>query len=271
MREHLGQARSLHYQLERQAWFLDAAEIYCTAVRALGEELAAPAVSSRGMQSLRRYLAGYADSESFTSLAGQTQELEEALAGIRYAVRINGARVTVSRYEGEPDYGAEVEETFARFKQGAAGSYLVKLPEHAGMDHVEARIAGLVAKLYPDVFAALDSYCTRHNGYLDPVIGRFDREVQFYLAYLELTGRCAAAGLPFCYPDVSARSKEIAAQDTFDIALANKLVAGGAASRRVRLLHVRVFLDKAEGLAEIASVPTVPVKQGGMHDARGAP
>jgi DNA mismatch repair protein MutS len=224
MRQHLEQVQKLHYQLQKQAWFLDAVEIYCQAVRTLAEELAARDVTSRGFHGFARYLAGYAGSERFTSLAEQTQALKDALARIRYAVRINGPRVTVSRYEGEPDYGAEVEETFAKFKQGAVKSYLVKLPEHAEMDHVEAQIAGLVARLYPDEFGTLAGYCTRHRDYLDPVIGRFDREVQFYLAYLELTGRFKAAGLPFCYPSVSARSKEIAAEETFDIALANKLV-----------------------------------------------
>jgi len=227
MRQHLEQVRKLRYQLQKQAWFLDAVEIYCTAVRALAEELAARDVTSRGFRGLRRYLAGYAGSERFTSLAAETQALKDALAQVRYAVRIHGSRVTVSRYEGEPDYGAEVAETFAKFKQGAVKSYLVRLPEYAEMDHVEAQIAGLVAKLHPDVFGTLDRYCTRHRDYLDPIIGRFDREVQLYLAYLELISRYKAAGLPFCYPRVSARSKDIAAEDTFDIALANKLVPGG--------------------------------------------
>jgi len=227
MREHLVQVRKLHYQLQKQAWFLDAAEIYCGAVRVLAEELAVRDVTSRGFRRFRRYLAGYADCERFTSLAAETQALKDALAGIRYAVRIAGPRVTVSRYDSEPDYSAEVEETFAKFKQGAVRSHLVKLPEFAEMDHVEAQIAGLVAKLYPDVFGMLTDYCTRHRDYLDPAIGRFDREVQLYLAYLELIGRFKAAGLPFCYPHVSARSKGIAAEETFDIALANKLVPAG--------------------------------------------
>ena len=227
MRQHLEQVRKLHYQLQKQAWFLDAAEIYCTAVRVLAEELAARDVTSRGFRRFRGYLAGYAGSERFTSLAAETQALKDALARIRYAVRIQGARVTVSRYEGEPDYGAEVEETFAKFKQGAVKSYLVRLPEYAEMDQVEARIIGLVARLHPDVFGTLDRYCARHRDYLDQTIGRFDREVQFCLAYLELIGRHKAAGLPFCYPQVSARSKETAAEDTFDLALANKLVPAG--------------------------------------------
>lgn len=227
MREHLAQVRKLHYQLQKQAWFLDAVELYCEAVRTLAEELAGCDVTSRGFHLFRHYLAEYLGCDSFTSLAMETQALKDALAGIRYAVRIHGSRVTVSRYEGEPDYGAAVEETFAKFKQGAVNSYLVKLPEFAEMDHIEAQIVSLVAKLYPDVFGTLADYCTRHRDYLDRTIERFDREVQFYLAYLELIGRFRAAGLPFCYPHVSARSKEITAEGAFDIALANKLVPVG--------------------------------------------
>ena len=229
MREHLAQAGKLHYQLQKESWFLDAVEIYCQAVPALAEELAARDVSSRGLRWLRGYLAGYASSERFTSLAGQTRGLKDAMARIQYAIRIRGARVTVGRYEGEPDYSAEVDETFAKFRQGAVKSYLVKERQLADMDHVEAQIAGLVARLYPDVVGSLGDYCARRRDYLDPAIARFDREVQLYLAYIEMTGRFRDAGLPLCYPQVCASSKEIAADQTFDIALASKLVPQGGA------------------------------------------
>jgi len=143
---------------------------------------------------------------------------------VRYAVHIRGSRVTVSAYDGEPDYSAEVEATFAKFKQGAVKDYRVKLPEFPDMNHVEAQVLDRVARLYPEVFGTLDDYCARHHDYLDPTIGAFDREVQFYLAYLAYIERLKAAGLPFCYPQVSTRSKEVAAEDAFDLALANKLV-----------------------------------------------
>jgi len=227
MREHLAQARKLHYQLQKQAWFLDAAGVYCDAVRGLAQELAGCEVTSRGFRQLGDYLAEYVGSDGLSSLAAETLALKDAIAGIRYAIRIYGPRVTVSRYEGEPDYSAQVQETFAKFQQGAVSNYLVRLPDLADMDHVEAQIAGLVARLYPDVFGTLAGYCARHRDFLDPVIARFDREVQFYLAYLELIGRLKAAGLPFCYPRVSARSKQVAVDDTFDIALACKLVPSG--------------------------------------------
>ena len=226
MRENLAQVQKLHYQLQQQAWFLDAVEIYCQAVSGLAAELAGSEAASRGFRRLGDFLAEYVGSERFTALAAETQALKDALAGIRYAIRIYGPRVTVSRYEGEPDYGVEVEETFARFAQGAVKSYLVALPELADMDHIEAQIAGLVARLYADVFSRLADFCARHRDYLDPVIGRFDREVQFYLAYIELIGRLRATGLQFCYPCVSAQSKQIFVEDGFDVALAEKLAPG---------------------------------------------
>jgi len=229
MSEHLAQAGKLHYQLQKQAWFLDAAGLYCDAVHGLARDLGSCELSSRGFHRLSDYLDDYTCSQAFTSLAAETQALKDALAQIRYAVRIQGPRITVSRYDGEPDYGAQVLETFSKFAQGAVKSYLVKVSELADMDHIEARIVGLVARLHPEEFAALAAYCSWHRDYLDPVVGRFDREVQFYLAYLQLNGRLKAAGLPFCYPEVSAASKQTLAEAAFDLALAAKLVPGGGA------------------------------------------
>jgi hypothetical protein len=227
MREHHTQLEKLHYGLQKQAWFLDAVEIYCDTVRTLSGDLSRCDVSSRGLDGFRAYLADYVASERFGLLAAETQALKQAFADVRYAVRSQGSRVTVSRYEGESDYSAEVTETFAKFQQGAVKSYLVKLPNFADMNHIEAKILGGVADLNPDVFSRLADFCVRQRDYLDPTIGRFDREVQFYLGYLELIGPLRDAGLPFCYPHVSARSREIAVDEIFDLALAGKLAADG--------------------------------------------
>jgi DNA mismatch repair protein MutS len=224
MREHLALVKKLRYRLQKQSWFVDAVEIYCAAVRALAEGLAERELMSRGLRGLRDYLAEYTESERFTSLEAERRAVKDAFAEARYAVRINGDRVTVGRYEGEPDYSAEVDQTFAKFQQGAVNSYLAKIPDYVEMDHVEARILDRVARLFPDEFGARRDFVARHDDYLDPTVGRFDREVQFYLAYLALVERLREGGLEFCYPHVSARSKETVAVETFDIALANKLV-----------------------------------------------
>jgi DNA mismatch repair protein MutS len=223
-RVYLANAESLHYRYQKARWFLDAAEIYCSAVRDLTEALTSFDIASRGLQAFRCHLVGYTESDGFLSLAADTQRLEQALAGVRYTVHINGGRVKVARYDDETDYSVEVEETFARFKRGAVKSYLVNLRDWADMNHVGGRILGLVARLHPEVFGPLDEFCARHADFVDATIARFDREVQFYVAYLEFIEPLRRADLSFCYPQVSARSKEVAARETFDLALANKLV-----------------------------------------------
>jgi len=90
---------------------------------------------------------------------------------------------------------------------------------------VAAQILELVARLFPEEFAALDEYCARHAAFLDEGIRRAHQELQFYLAYLDYIGPLRAAGLRFCYPEVSASSKDAHAVGTFDLALARKLVA----------------------------------------------
>ena len=223
VRRYLTLTKKQHYKYEKERWFLDSAAVYCDAVSALLAALVDLELSSRGFDALRDYLASYTNSERFTSMASEIRSVLDGLGRVRYALRIKGPRVTVSRSQDERDYSVEFEETFARFRQGAVEDHLVKIPDAGSMDHVEARIAQLVARLYPEEFKALDEFFARHGSFLDARIARFDREVQFYLAYLEYSERLAAAGLSFCYPTVSVHSKESSVEDAFDIALASKL------------------------------------------------
>jgi DNA mismatch repair protein MutS len=229
MRQQLLQEQKLHYRYQQERWFLAAVETYCDAVRALAEALSRLELRSAGVQAFREYLNAYSASSDFTSLVAETRQLLHNLADVQYCVHIQGNRVTVSPYADETDYSAEVEATFAKFKQGAAKDYRVKFSDWPEMNHVEAQILDLVARLNPGVFQELDEFSARHRDYLDETIRSFDREAQFYLAYLEFMGRFKSSGLDFCYPVVSAQSKEVYAQDTFDLALATKLVPGETA------------------------------------------
>jgi DNA mismatch repair protein MutS len=227
VRAHLRQLEKMSYRYHRAGWLLDAAAIYCDAVRTLAGCGPMARIGSRPLLALREYLTRYAASPGFARLAEDTEAQQEALGQIRYCVRIRGGRVDVTRYAEEADYSAEVLGTFERFKQGAVKDYRVPYRTEQGMNHVAAQILELVARLFPAEFAALREYRDRHAAFVDDVIGRADRELRFYLAYLEHIRPLRDAGLSFCYPEVCATGKEVFADQTFDLALAHKRVLGG--------------------------------------------
>ena len=225
MREHLGRKARAHYRYEQARWFLDAAITYRDTVGALARDLAAAESRSAGMHGLRDYLATHLASDGFATLLADTRRLSDDLARIRFRLQIEGSRIRVSLPDAdEPDYSAEVQLTFDKFKQGAAQEYRFRFDSPAWLNHVEAEILDRVALLYPGTFAELDAFCVRHEQFLDETVGRFDREVQFYVASLEHVERLRRAGLPFCYPEVTDRSRDEGCRGVFDLALAASLI-----------------------------------------------
>ncbi|HEY1699942.1 MAG TPA: hypothetical protein VGG75_09565 [Trebonia sp.] len=242
----LAQARTLRHRYQKERWFLDAAMAYHRAVPDLAGALQTTAldatapggtVTSRALTRFGNYLADYTGSEAFISLGNDTRRVSALLGAVGYCVTIKGSRVTVSRYEGEADHSAQVAATFAKFSGRAAKDYHGNFRNWPDMDQVEGQILDEVVRLFPGEFTALDEFCQRHAGYLDETIANFDREVQFYLAYLDYTAPLKSAGpltteaLPFTYPRVSETDKAVSAEAAYDLPLAAKLVSQPAAQR----------------------------------------
>lgn len=227
-RDRLVRFQKLHYKEQKQAWFLDAVDVYCEIINSFADELAISDLRSRGFLAFRDYLSSYRRSAAFNALLTETKELKADLAAIEYCVLTKGSSFTVRKYEAEADYSVEVEETFEKFKQGAVRDYRVKFSTSEDMNHIEAKILEFVASLHPELFAALDEFCSANGDFIDRTIAVFDREVQFYIAYLEYTGALRRARLPFCYPRISETSREVHDYEGFDIALAHKLLSANA-------------------------------------------
>jgi len=224
VRRYLKLKDSLYYNYHKKGWFLEAVSEYCKAVTSLSADLSNLQLISNGLLAFRSFLNTYTTSDDFKSLLAETEHLKERLASLKYSIIIKSNRVTVCDYEDQIDYSKEIERIFQKFRQGSVKDYTFKIRSTSGMNHVLANILDLVAKLNPQLFSDLDLYCSNHQTFLHPTIATFDREIQFYIAYLDYIANLRQAGLRFCYPAITNQKKEIFAYDTYDIALANKLV-----------------------------------------------
>lgn len=224
VRRHLALVEKLDFDYHKKGWFLGAALVYCNAVIELAGNLSQADLRSQGLQAFRKYLANYVRSPEFESLRTDAQKVKEGLMSIEYCVIIKSGKFSVRKRERETDYSIEIEKVFEKFRQGAVKNYLVDLPARSGMNHIEAKILEFVARLFPEPFAALDQFCSRHSRFVDETIRTFDREIQFYIAYLEFIADIRRKGLPFCYPQVSTTRREVFVRDGFDLALAHALL-----------------------------------------------
>lgn len=224
VRFRLQQLRERYYEHQNERWVLDAVLLYGDAVRRLHRDLSNGAIRSRGFSSIRNYLRDYTASKEFEALVAESVRLSERLSAIRYCIYIRGLHVEVHPFAGQADYGEEVRSTFERFQQGNVQDYTFKFAASPEMNQIEGQILDGVAHLHQELFSDLVRFRQDHEAsFLDQVIAAFDREVQFYIAFLDHAAKFKRCGLEFCYPEVDTAVKAVVSEEAFDLALADKL------------------------------------------------
>lgn len=220
MRGRLNVARNAWHRLQRQGWLIAAIETYCHTMELLRDDFAHIQAHSMGLRAFTEHVAGYVNGELFTALAAETEAMRDQLHKVRYMVHIEGLQVHVEKFDEQTDYSSAIAERFERFATEVNKDYRVALPEFNDMNHVEEQILECVAKLHPEAFGLLDRFCQHHEHFIEPGIARFEHEIHFYLSYLAFIGRLTAAGLTFCYPDLTDEPGVADVGDAFDLALA---------------------------------------------------
>lgn len=222
MRENLSSGESWYDNYLTRGRMLDAAERYIRSVDTLFGFLVKWNPSSKGLSTFVGYFRHYFNDESYKSFHQATIDVRRAFSCLRYCMLMKNGTIKVRAYDGEEDLSSQVEKTFMKFRQGKMKDYRQEMSDDPYADHVEAGVLALLAKTFPDAFAALDAYCTRFSHFDDETLLRFSREIQFYLVWLDMTDNLREQGLPFCYPEVSMEGKDLHAHQFFDLALALK-------------------------------------------------
>ncbi len=225
VREQLLRSQKLRNLRQAASWHLEAAGAYAATVTALAADLERADPRSRGLRALVDYLRNHLAGTGFREFARETSSLRHDLNEVTYSLFVRGSRITVAPFRRATEVRTYAAQLFDRFRSGDVTDppvhYRERDPE---MNHIEAQILEIVVRFQPELFARLSRYPHERPEFRDPVLVRFDREVEFYLAYLDLLVSLRAAGLEFCYPEVQDSPPEIYAEHTFDVALADRQV-----------------------------------------------
>jgi len=226
LRSCLAKTEEFHdYRYAYERWFLYAVALYVNTIEHLTGALQSDRVRSRGLLAFREYLNFRMSSEVFQRISGEARTLKSDLSSIQYCLLMKNGAVTVSSYDEEADLSDAVEEAFRKFYRPTPNHQRVTQQGESKMNHIQSQILDRLALLDPEVFHQLDQFYSLSQGFLDPTIVRFDREVQFYVAYLGYIDKLRRAGVKFCRPKVSETAKRLSCRGAVDLALAYRLNA----------------------------------------------
>lgn len=227
MRARIERSQKLHNLRQRHRWMLDAVEGYCTTVTELVQKSQGLNIRSSGLNKFVSFLNDYLRSEYFQTLSRNSHSLKEQISAIRYNLFISANRIVVTPHRGETDYGAEVEETFERFRHGTVNEYTVNFPNWPDMNPVEEKILEIVVNMQPLLFDEIQSFVASNINYADPTVVSVERELQFYISYLGYISKLDRAAVRFSFPELLKDTKCVEVRGLFDIALAQKVVGDG--------------------------------------------
>lgn len=202
---------------------IDFADRYCKAVMTLSAELCKFCFDSRGLENLSGYLKEYCRSERFEKFYCCLRQLKEELSKVEYCMLIGRGAIRVRKYEGQEDYSEKILETFEKFRKENDKQYIGNLPEAPAAEHVEEAVLKMVAKLYRGIFTDVNEFCAGYSDFEDDGILRFAREIQFYLAWMDLIRPLQGGRIHFNYPEICETADRLYVQDGFDIVLATKI------------------------------------------------
>lgn len=192
---------------------------YIEAVKKLRLEITEKKPRSNGLNTFLSYVNEYVESDTFTLMCQEVDQIIHEFESIDYTLHIKGNDINIRPYNQEAALDPIITEFFSRFEQENIPPAKQPSLKETRLNHVEEMIINQLALLYPDYFSRLNQFCNQIGDFRDSVITRFDREIQFYLAYLQCINTCKKWGLNFCYPIISSTHKELFCTEGCDLAL----------------------------------------------------
>lgn len=163
----------------------------------------------------RDYFAGRLSRENYKQLSADVSVVMPALKGtLRNNFKLAENTLRIS---------SEIPGTYmARLLECAENLGLAGVaPQRMEPKNLDPSIIDAIARLYPEIFAAVADFYKKHKNFYEPEILRYKSEIDFYLVLADVSDRIKAAGIPLSYPQISA-DKRIDIVNAYDVTLLAK-------------------------------------------------
>ncbi|GAB2546942.1 MutS-related protein [Gracilibacillus alcaliphilus] len=218
VRKYADYSKSSNEKYQQYKWLLDAAYIYCFAVKELHSSLSAIHLQSLGLRRFYKWLTYYISTTDFTMLDKDTLALRKEFDQIQYSMFIEEDNILIYPDDNENDYCQSLSRAFKQEVE-LAGDSSLQLFAGVQLSEAEKELQTILRKHFPKPFGKLKPYYSKYAHFINDSIMNFDHELQFYIACLQYFRTLKHQGLRYCYPEIS-NQKELHIIAGYDLSLA---------------------------------------------------
>ncbi len=223
IKKYIELSRKTTFEITAHGWYLEAALLYIETIETMYNSLSSLATESKGLNEFVEFLRDYTSSDEFKTLKNDAKNVKKQLKDITFMVSIRENKVNISKFNNEQRLDEEIKNAFSKLISYDVEQLDFELIESHILSNVEERILELAKRLDPEPFAALSDFFKKHRDFIEKTIDQFNREIQFFLAYLNYIEPIKRSGLSFCFPEIVERDNEVHFKNSFDLALAKQL------------------------------------------------
>ncbi len=261
-RQSVNAANTLPYPLPADLGRAEAIARFVTMASETTEHLVGLDPQSAGLREMTASLVDYTRGQGFRDLAAGIADVLNDLHGLEFELGTQSGTVWVGPVPDRQRWVEAIRTTFDRFRTGASPAVPKPQRPQRYMNHVEANILGLVARLFPEQLDRLRAFVATHADFLPAPLEDLAQELRFYLDYLGEADRLDREGVRFCLP----RLQSEAAGPVRIVGMVDLALALGAKATREPLVPNDLVMSPSERVAFI----TGPNQGGKTTYARAA-
>lgn len=205
--------------IQKASYHLEAASLYWNSLLTFEKGLASCTPSSDGIIALREYVKKHIAECRERGFDQAVERAENFFSQVRFRLTIEQDRITITEEtESAGDYLQELSDILRFEDETMENSLSGIFPNALEPSYLETTLIKILKKSNPGIFDAIRNFHQTFPDFYSNELLCFEKEVQFYLSFLEFKGKTEALGYPLHTPRISAEN-EFSGAGVYDLAL----------------------------------------------------
>lgn len=207
--------------LQKERWYLDYHYIYCISVEKLYKTLVELAVTSKGFLGLQQWLASYIQTEEFIQVQKHAKDTMEQILKLKFCIQLGKEKVTIHNEISEDNYSEDICKLLHIENPMELDYVPSPFTELMELSELEQKMVEVLIRKDTKPFEKLATFVKECKLEVHPTLIRFEKEVQFYLAFIKFEEKLKHINFEFSFPMVCLEN-EFSVSGCYDVALSLK-------------------------------------------------